>query len=63
MKTKELKDILRKKKIAYWRIGEIMGISEKTVWRNLCPAEISEEKGNEIIQAIEQIEKEARKHE
>ena len=56
MNTFEIKKALREKKIPYWRIAEVMRISEMSVWRLLRTDEISEEKGKDFLTAIRRIE-------
>ena len=57
--NKEVRELLKSKKISQWEIAKEMGISEFTLCRKLREP-LSEDDSGRVIDAIAQLEKERR---
>ncbi|WKY47153.1 hypothetical protein Q5O24_12405 [Eubacteriaceae bacterium ES3] len=58
MKNKEIKETLKKAKIFQWQVAESLGIGETALSR-MMRHELPEEDKKQIIEAIEELKKEA----
>jgi predicted XRE-type DNA-binding protein len=56
MRHKEIRNAMKQKGIAQWKLGELLGISENTVNRKLRK-ELSEEEKQKILAVIDSFEK------
>lgn len=54
MANKEIKQLLKTEKIAYWQIGEVLGVHENTICRKLRKELTSQEK-EQFLQAISEL--------
>ena len=54
----EIRQLLKKEKIPYWKIGYLLGTSEQTIYRKMR-IELSARDKEKIMRAIERIKSEA----
>lgn len=56
MRNKEIRNAMKQKGIAQWKLGELLGVSENTVNRKLRK-ELLEEEKQKILEVINSCEK------
>lgn len=56
MRNKEIRNAMKQKGIAQWKLGELLGVSENTVNRKLRK-ELPEEEKQKILEVINSCEK------